>query len=76
MMAAFGLILLMALKKHLAQFNSMNSYLHGSARWAQKQDIARAGLLPRSALNTGEVDRAGRHGAAEFIWGVCGRLAG
>ena len=47
MTAAFGLILLMALKKHLAQFNSMNSYLHGSARWAQKQDIARAGLLPR-----------------------------
>ena len=48
MTAAFGLILLMALKKHLAQFNSMNSHLHGSARWAQKQDIARAGLLPRS----------------------------
>ena len=57
MIAAFGLILLMALKKHLAQFNSMNSYLHGSARWAQKQDIARAGLLPREPLNTGEVDR-------------------
>lgn len=46
MTAAFGLILLMALKKHLAQFN-MNSSLHGSARWAQKEDIARAGLLPR-----------------------------
>jgi type IV secretion system protein VirD4 len=48
MTAAFGLILLMALKKRLAQLNSVNSHVHGSARWAEKKDIAAAGLLPRS----------------------------
>ena len=45
---------------------------------------AEAGYCSRGAvaaepLNTGEVDRvnrAGRHAATEFIWGVCGRLAG
>ena len=46
MTAALGLILLLALKRHLSD-NGKNSWLHGSARWAEKKDIVAAGLLPR-----------------------------
>lgn len=45
MTAAIGLILLLALKRHLS--GPATSYLHGSARWAGKKDIVAAGLLPR-----------------------------
>ena len=45
MTAALGLILLMALKRHLS--GPATSSLHGSARWAEKKDIVAAGLLPR-----------------------------
>src|SRR5688500_11426924 len=40
MTAALGLILLMALKQHLS--GPATSYLHGSARWAEKKDIIRS----------------------------------
>ena len=46
MTAAIGLILLLALKRHLS--GPATSYLHGSARWAEKKDILAAGLLPRN----------------------------
>ncbi|SEA68935.1 type IV secretory system conjugative DNA transfer family protein [Nitrosospira multiformis] len=46
MTAAIGLILLLALKRHLS--GPATSYLHGSARWAGKKDILAAGLLPRN----------------------------
>jgi type IV secretion system protein VirD4 len=46
MTAALGLILLLALKRHLS--GPATSYLHGSARWAGKKDIVAAGLLPRN----------------------------
>jgi type IV secretion system protein VirD4 len=45
MTAALGLILLLALKRHLS--GPATSHLHGSARWAEKKDIIAAGLLPR-----------------------------
>ncbi len=45
MTASLGLILLLALKRHLS--GPATSYLHGSARWAGKKDIVAAGLLPR-----------------------------
>ena len=45
MTAALGLILLLALKRHLSD-SGKNSWLHGSARWAEKKDIVAAGLLP------------------------------
>jgi type IV secretion system protein VirD4 len=48
MVAATGLLLLLALKKHLSEPGA-HSTLHGSARWAQKKDIMAAGLLPRNA---------------------------
>jgi len=47
MTASLGLILLLVLKKRLAE--PVTSYLHGSARWAGKKDIVAAGLLPRSS---------------------------
>ena len=47
MVAAAGLLLLLALKKHLSE-PGVHSTLHGSARWAQKKDIVSAGLLPRN----------------------------
>jgi type IV secretion system protein VirD4 len=46
MAAALGLILLLALKRHLS--GPATSSLHGSARWAGKKDIVAAGLLPRT----------------------------
>lgn len=45
MTASLGLILLLALKRHLS--GPATSFLHGSARWAGKKDIVAAGLLPR-----------------------------
>jgi type IV secretion system protein VirD4 len=45
--AAFGLLLLLALQKALSQSANANHYLHGSARWAGRKDIEAAGLLPR-----------------------------
>jgi type IV secretion system protein VirD4 len=47
MVAAAGLLLLFALKKRLLDAGRAQSTLHGSARWADRKDIAAAGLLPR-----------------------------
>jgi type IV secretion system protein VirD4 len=47
MVAAAGLLLLFALKRHLLDAGRAQSTLHGSARWADRKDIAAAGLLPR-----------------------------
>ncbi|SEO19179.1 type IV secretion system protein VirD4 [Nitrosospira multiformis] len=62
MTAAIGLILLLALKRHLS--GPATSYLHGSARWAGKKDIVAAGLLPprRSLLEVlrGQNDASSR----------------
>jgi type IV secretion system protein VirD4 len=46
MVAASGLLLLFALKKRLLDAGRAQSTLHGSARWADRKDIAAAGLLP------------------------------
>ena len=42
-----GLIGIVITKMVLANSSKANVYLHGSARWAAKQDIQAAGLLPR-----------------------------
>lgn len=47
MVAAFGLLLLLALKKRLLDAGRAQSTLHGSARWADRKDIVAAGLLRR-----------------------------
>ncbi|NOT13382.1 MAG: type IV secretory system conjugative DNA transfer family protein [Methylococcaceae bacterium] len=44
---ASGLLVLMVAKIMTANSSKVNRYLHGSARWANQQDIERAGLLPR-----------------------------
>jgi len=43
---ASGLLVLMMVKMMTANSSKVNRYLHGSARWANQQDIERAGLLP------------------------------
>ena len=42
-----GLLGLMVAKLVAANSAKTNPYLHGSARWANQQDIEKAGLLPR-----------------------------
>jgi len=42
-----GLLSLMVAKVVAANSAKTNPYLHGSARWANQQDIEKAGLLPR-----------------------------
>jgi len=44
--AGFGLLVLAIVKMVLANSSKSNEYLHGSARWANVQDIRKAGLLP------------------------------
>ncbi len=44
---ATGLLGLMVAKMVAANSATINPYLHGSARWANRHDIERAGLLPR-----------------------------
>lgn len=46
--AGLGLIGLVVTKMVLANTAKTSEYLHGSARWANRQDIQDAGLLPRS----------------------------
>ena len=43
-----GLIGLVVAKMVLANSSKANEYLHGSARWANSQDIQAAGLLPKA----------------------------
>lgn len=45
--AAVGLIALMVAKLIMVNTSKVDEYLHGSARWANQQDIERSGLLPR-----------------------------
>jgi len=45
--AAVGLIALMVAKLIRVNTSKVDEYLHGSARWANQQDIERSGLLPR-----------------------------
>lgn len=45
--AGLGLLVLAVVKMLLANSSRANEYLHGSARWANIEDIRRAGLLPR-----------------------------
>ena len=44
---SIGLLGLMVAKVVAANSAKTNPYLHGSARWANQQDIEKAGLLPR-----------------------------
>ena len=44
---SIGLLGLMVAKVVAANSAKTNPYLHGSARWANQQDIDKAGLLPR-----------------------------
>lgn len=46
--AAVGLIALVVLKLVKTNSSKVNEYLHGSARWANRDDIEGSGLLPRS----------------------------
>lgn len=45
--AGLGLLVLAVAKMHLANSSRANAYLHGSARWANIEDIYRSGLLSR-----------------------------
>ncbi|VTU46117.1 Conjugal transfer protein TraG (plasmid) [Variovorax sp. SRS16] len=45
--AAAGLLALSITRMALANSSKPNQYLHGSARWANEEDIRKAGLLPR-----------------------------
>jgi type IV secretion system protein VirD4 len=47
MVAALGLLAVLGIKTMLAQKAPLNPYSHGSARWADREDIEAAGLLPR-----------------------------
>jgi type IV secretion system protein VirD4 len=49
-LAAVGMIALVVAKLVMSNTAKLNIYLHGSARWANRDDIAGAGLLPRRAL--------------------------
>jgi type IV secretion system protein VirD4 len=45
--AGFGLLVLAIVKMVLANSSKSNEYLHVSARWANIQDIRKAGLMPK-----------------------------
>lgn len=47
MVTAFGLMAVMAVKTVMARKASLNPYSHGSARWADREDIEAAGLMPK-----------------------------
>ena len=47
MATALGLLVVMAVKAVVAQKASLNPYSHGSARWADREDIEAAGLMPK-----------------------------
>ncbi len=47
MVATVGLLAVAIAKVVSSNSSRANAYLHGSARWAQRQDIEAAGLLPR-----------------------------
>jgi type IV secretion system protein VirD4 len=44
--AGFGLLILAVAKMLMANSSKVNAYLHGSARWANREDIREAGLMP------------------------------
>ncbi len=46
--AGAGLLGLLVVRMVRANTSKPNDYLHGSARWAEQQDIEEAGLLPRA----------------------------
>lgn len=46
--ASVGLLILVVVKMVSANSSKVNEYLHGSARWANIQDIRAAGLIPRA----------------------------
>ena len=48
LVAGAGLMGLVVAKMVLANSSKANEYLHGSARWANSQDIQAAGLLPKA----------------------------
>lgn len=48
MATALGLMAVLGVKTGVAQKASLNPYSHGSARWADREDIEAAGLMPRS----------------------------
>lgn len=54
--AAVGLIATLILKQIRANTSTANASLHGSARWANKKDLERSGLMPakRGALRKAE----------------------
>lgn len=43
--AGFGLLILAVAKMVMANSSKVNAYLHGSARWANREDIRAAGLI-------------------------------
>ncbi len=51
---AIGLIIVAIMKVISSNSSKPNEYLHGSARWANKEDIQAAGLLPRDQKMLGK----------------------
>ena len=67
--AGSGLLILAVAKMLLANTSKVNEYLHGSARWANIQDIRKAGLLPhRPAFwHMGRKRRETRIGSGVYV---------
>jgi type IV secretion system protein VirD4 len=65
--AGVGLIGLLVVKMIMANTSKVNEYLHGSARWANKQDIQDAGLLPRPR-KWHEIMRGARPAASNGVY--------
>jgi type IV secretion system protein VirD4 len=49
MISGIGLLALAVIKMVTVNSSKVNEYLHGSARWANIQDIRAAGLIPRAS---------------------------
>ncbi|CFB60483.1 Conjugal transfer protein TraG [Pandoraea apista] len=71
--AGGGLLVTAAAANAIANSSRPNEYLHGSARWANKKDVKRMGLLGDSGVYVGQwIDKAGnthwlRHNGPEHV---------
>lgn len=81
--AAGGLLLLMVIQRLALSRDPANAYLHGSARWAEREDIRRAGLLDQGVgVYVGAwLDRRGRprylrHNGPEHVLAVAPTRSG
>ena len=66
--ASLGLIALVVVRMVRANSSKANEFLHGSARWANKQDIQAAGLLPRPLTFLEKITgKAARHSDGVYV---------